>query len=67
MSRESLEWLTGSREIELKNGEVCYKGRQVSILFLDFNTDVLLSLHRSVREKQQDLTVRVSVTFFSGR
>jgi len=39
--------LTGPREIELKNGRVCYRGRQVSIIFLDFNIDVLLSLHRT--------------------
>jgi len=39
--------LMGPRELELQNGRVCYKGRPVSIIFLDFNTDVLLSLHRT--------------------
>jgi hypothetical protein len=44
------EGITGAlmapQELELKNGKVCWKGRPVSILFLDFNTDVLLDLHR---------------------
>jgi hypothetical protein len=38
--------LMGPRELELQNGRVHHKGRPVSIIFLDFNTDVLLSLHR---------------------
>jgi hypothetical protein len=38
--------LAGPREIELRNNRVCYRGNPVSIIFLDFNTDVLLSLHR---------------------
>jgi hypothetical protein len=38
--------LMGPRELELQNGQVYHKGRPVSIIFLDFNTDVLLSLHR---------------------
>ena len=38
--------LMAPQELELKNGAVCWKGRPVSILFMDFNTDVLLALHR---------------------
>ena len=33
-------------EYELKNSRVCWKGRSVSVLFMDFNTEVLLKLHR---------------------
>ena len=33
-------------ELELKNGRVCWRGRSVSVLFMDFNTEVLLELHR---------------------
>ncbi len=33
-------------ELELKNGRVCWKGRSVSVLFIDFSTEVLLKLHR---------------------
>jgi hypothetical protein len=32
--------------LELENGRVCYKGQPVSTIFMDFNTDVLLDLHR---------------------
>lgn len=39
--------LMAPQELELKSGRVCWKGRPVSIVFMDFNTDVLLSLHRS--------------------
>jgi hypothetical protein len=49
------EGITGAlmspQELELKKGAVCWKGRPVSILFMDFNTDVLLALHR-----EHDLT-----------
>ena len=38
--------LMAPHELELKNGEVCWKGQPVSLVFLDFNTDVLLALHR---------------------
>lgn len=38
--------LAAPRELEWKNGRVCHRGRPVSLLFLDFNTDTLLSLHR---------------------
>jgi len=39
--------LMAPQELELKDGRVCWKGRPVSIIFMDFNTDVLLALHRS--------------------
>jgi hypothetical protein len=38
--------LMSPQELELKKGAVCWKGCPVSILFMDFNTDVLLALHR---------------------
>ena len=38
--------LMAPHELELKNGRVCWKGQPVSVLFMDFNTDVLLKLHR---------------------
>lgn len=38
--------LTSPQELELCQGRVCHQGRPVSVLFVDFNTDVLLSLHR---------------------
>ena len=43
--------LMAPHELELKNGRVCHEGKPVSLLFLDFNTDTLLSLHR-----RQDLS-----------
>ena len=33
-------------EFETRNGRVCYRGKPVSVIFMDFNTDVLLNLHR---------------------
>jgi hypothetical protein len=33
-------------ELELQKGRVSYRGTPVSIAFVDFNTDVLLNLHR---------------------
>jgi hypothetical protein len=46
----SLEGITGAlmapQELELKDSVVAWRGRPVSVLFVDFNTDVLLSLHR---------------------
>jgi hypothetical protein len=46
-----IDGLTGAlmapHELELENGRVCYKGCAVSTIFMDFNTDVLLALHRS--------------------
>ena len=38
--------LMSPQELEQKNGEVCYNGQPVSVIFMDFNTDVLLALHR---------------------
>ena len=38
--------LMAPQELELKNGRVCYQGQPVSVIFMDFNTDVLLDLHR---------------------
>lgn len=38
--------LMAPQELELKNGTVCWQGQPVSIIFMDFNTDVLLALHR---------------------
>lgn len=49
------EGITGAlmapQELELKNGVASWQGRPVSVIFMDFNTDVLLALHR-----QHDLT-----------
>ena len=53
--------LMAPQSLELKNGRVCYKGKPVSLIFMDFNTDVLISLHKkydvspvlqAVREKR---------------
>ncbi|MGD2099526.1 MAG: hypothetical protein PVG35_18265 [Desulfobacterales bacterium] len=38
--------LMAPQELELQNGRVCWQGQPVSIIFMDFNTDVLLALHR---------------------
>ncbi len=38
--------LMAPQELELQHGRVCYHGQPVSIIFMDFNTDVLLDLHR---------------------
>lgn len=32
--------------LEIKNGNVCYQGKQVGMIFMDFNTNILLDLHR---------------------
>jgi hypothetical protein len=39
--------LASPRQIECSRGRVSYRGRPVSLIFMDFNTDVLLDLHRS--------------------
>ncbi len=39
-------FLVAPNEIELVSGRVCVKGEPLSILFMDFNTDTLLTLHR---------------------
>ena len=38
--------LAAPHEFELCNGRVCHQGRQVSLIFMDFNNDVFLKLHR---------------------
>jgi hypothetical protein len=38
--------LLAPHELELHDGNVCFRGTPVSIAFVDFNTDVLLDLHR---------------------
>jgi hypothetical protein len=43
--------LMAPHELELRNGNVCWEGQPVSVIFIDFNTDVLLALHR-----KRDLT-----------
>ena len=53
--------LMAPQELELKRGRVSRQGQPVSVIFMDFNTDVLLALHRkhnltpllqAVREKR---------------
>jgi hypothetical protein len=43
--------LCAPHELEFKNGVVCRQGHPVSVMFMDFNTDVLMALHR-----KQDLS-----------
>ena len=38
--------LMAPHELGLEKGRVCWRGQPVSIVFLDFNTNVLLDLHR---------------------
>ena len=38
--------LMAPQELELSNGRVAWRGQPVSVIFMDFNTDVLLALHR---------------------
>jgi hypothetical protein len=38
--------LMAPQELELVGGRVCWKGQPVSVMFVDFNTDVLIALHR---------------------
>jgi hypothetical protein len=38
--------LMAPHELELQNGRVCWRGQPLSVAFVDFNTDILLSLHR---------------------
>jgi hypothetical protein len=38
--------LAAPHEFELKNGRTCHRGRPVSLVFMDFNNDVFLKLHR---------------------
>ncbi len=45
----SIDGITGAlmapHELALQDDTVCWKGQPVSIIFMDFNTDVLLKLH----------------------
>ncbi len=47
---DSFDGITGilaaPHEFELKNGRTTYRGQPVSLIFMDFNNDVLLKLHR---------------------
>jgi hypothetical protein len=38
--------LLAPQELELEKGRVCWQGQPVSVIFMDFNTNVLLDLHR---------------------
>lgn len=38
--------LMAPHELETRNGNVCWRGSPVSTIFMDFNTDVLIALHR---------------------
>jgi hypothetical protein len=38
--------LSAPHEFELRNGKVCHQGRPISLVFMDFNNDVFLKLHR---------------------
>jgi len=38
--------LLAPQELELEKGRVCWQGQSVSVIFMDFNTNVLLNLHR---------------------
>jgi hypothetical protein len=38
--------LMAPHELDLENGRVCWRGQPVSVIFMDFNTDILLKLHR---------------------
>jgi len=46
----AIDGITGAlmapQELALEGDTVCWKGRPVSTIFMDFNTDVLLKLHR---------------------
>ncbi len=38
--------LMAPHQLELKNGRISYRGQNVGLIFMDFNTNVLLDLHR---------------------
>ncbi len=38
--------LSAPHEFEIVNGAVCHQGREISLVFMDFNNDILLKLHR---------------------
>jgi len=45
-----MEGVTGAllapHQLELRNGRVSFRGRPVSVIFVDFNSDVLMALHK---------------------
>jgi len=41
--------LIAPHELEISGNRVCYKNNPVSVIFMDFNTNVLLDLHRKYR------------------
>jgi hypothetical protein len=47
---DAVEGISGAlmapHELEIRNDRVCWQGQPVSVIFMDFNTDVLLDLHR---------------------
>ncbi len=47
---DAIDGITGAlmapQQLELRSGKVCWQDRPVSVIFMDFNTDVLLALHR---------------------
>lgn len=38
--------LSAPHEFEIRHGRVCHQGRPISLVFMDFNNDVFLKLHR---------------------
>ncbi|MEJ2154044.1 MAG: hypothetical protein P8X96_01805 [Desulfobacteraceae bacterium] len=38
--------LSAPHEFEVASGKVCHQGRPISLIFMDFNNDVFLKLHR---------------------
>jgi len=38
--------LCAPHEVELYQGRVCHKGEEASLIFMDFNTDTLLKIHK---------------------
>jgi hypothetical protein len=38
--------LIAPQELESKNGRICWQDRLISVVFMDFSTEVLLALHR---------------------
>ena len=38
--------LCGPHDVELAQGRVCYRGEEVTLVFMDFNTDTLLNIHK---------------------
>lgn len=38
--------LCAPHEVELSQGRVCHKGEEATLIFMDFNTDTMLNIHR---------------------